>query len=784
MLRRKMLRTALRYKSQFISMILMIMLGVGVFVGFNMEWYSLERDVTAHLEDTGFADYRIYSRSAQTGSMGLDDLFTRDELQSILDIDGVRDATRFLTVNTTVKGDSDIIALAVSENIAVSGFRLIEGEEYDPEDADGLWLSDQYAVKNGMKVGDTMTLTYAELEITGTVRGLIKASEFMICLPEETQLMPDYNSCGFAYIAPAALARVKDTLLKPFGLLLALSGKTADDIDMYFQINVLSDLDKEAFTEAVDAALGSTALIVGKDDTLSYAETQGEINEGKTMGSILPVLFLAIAVLTMVTTMHRITASEKTQIGTLKALGFRDRRILWHYTSYALLIGLTGTAAGVALGYLLGWYILNPDSAMGTYIDLPSWRLYVPPVCWVALAAINGLLTLIGFASVRSMLAGTPADALRPYTPSRVKHMWIEKTRAFRALSFGAKWNLRDIFRHKARSLMTLFGVLGCVILLIGGLGMSDTLNGFVDAFYDEAINYAQRVNLSASDDNAPALALAEELEGDWSASTAVQIGDEAVGLEIYHVTHDKVRFLDENMARVTLSDDGAYICARVARDFGLAVGDEVTFSPYGTDEHYAVTVAGVLRSLSESIVMTDACAEGIGFDYSVNTIYTDQTPQPQSLIVNTQSKQAIMDSFDTFMELMNVMVALLVIGAAVLGIVVLYNLGTMSYVERYREMATLKVVGFRDRRIGQLLISQNLWLTVLGILIGFPAGLGVLQYLLVALASEYEMTLIVTWKTCLISVLITFGVSLLVGLMISRKNSRIDMVAALKTEE
>ena len=142
------------------------------------------------------------------------------------------------------------------------------------------------------------------------------------------------------------------------------------------------------------------------------------------------------------------------------------------------------------------------------------------------------------------------------------------------------------------------------------------------------------------------------------------------------------------------------------------------------------------------------------------------------------------MDSFDTFMELMNVMIFLLVVAAVVLGIVVLYNLGVMSYTERYREMATLKVLGFRDRKIGRLLISQNLWLTVLGILIGIPAGWAVLKYLLDALAGEYEMALVIGPVTYLVSVLLTFGVSLIVGLMVARKNRSIDMVAALKAEE
>lgn len=121
---------------------------------------------------------------------------------------------------------------------------------------------------------------------------------------------------------------------------------------------------------------------------------------------------------------------------------------------------------------------------------------------------------------------------------------------------------------------------------------------------------------------------------------------------------------------------------------------------------------------------------------------------------------------------------------AIILGIVVLYNLGVMSYVERYRELATLRVLGYRDKRIGRLLISQNIWLTVIGVLLGIPAGAGVLYVLIIALASEYELSLTLGWTTYVGSMVLTFGMSLLVGIMVSRKNRKIDMVEALKGAE
>ncbi|MBO5372632.1 MAG: hypothetical protein J6A75_07925 [Lachnospiraceae bacterium] len=298
MLIRKLFRTAWRYKAQFISMIIMITIGVGVFLGFNIEWKSIEVDTEDFFEQTKYADFRLYE---ETG-------FTEEDIEAIENIDGVDAATRFLSVNVSLKDTKKSVALNVSENYTVSTMLIMEGAKYD-EDTDGIWLSDRFAEENEIALGDTLTLTYQGVDIKGEVVGLVKCGENMICVADGNQLMPDYESFGFAYISPEKLEECLG-------------------ISFYPQINVISDLDKAELEEAVKDALGRTILVTVKEDHTAYAGAKSEAEEGKTMGSILPVLFLAIAILTMITTMHRIAANEKVQIGTLKALGFRDRRIL------------------------------------------------------------------------------------------------------------------------------------------------------------------------------------------------------------------------------------------------------------------------------------------------------------------------------------------------------------------------------------------------------------------------------------------------------------------------
>lgn len=760
MLFRKLWRTMGLYKAQFISMIIMIALGVGMFVGFNMEWYSIDKNTSAFFKETGLADYRIVAESG----------FSSQDLEKISDIDGVELAARYLSVNADVKGyDGDSVALSVTENIYVSGFQVFSGEEYDENSLDGIWLSDSYAAQNGISPGDSLCLVYKNIEFSGRVAGLIKSGEHMVCVRDESQLMPDFSTFGFAYISPSMYEDITGG-------------------DYYPQINIISSLSKKDISTAADDALDKTLLILTKDENAAFAGTKSESEEGKTMGSVLPVLFLLIAVLTMVTTMHRLTVKEKTQIGTLKALGFKDRRIVRHYTSYAFMIGIVGSVLGVMLGYFIAWYIMRPDGMMGTYFDMPQWKLYLPAFCYFVLAGIILLLTLIGFLSVRKMLTGTVSDALAPYTPKKSKPLLIEKAACFRRLSFGTRWNLRDIMRHKSRTAMSLIGTVGCILIIICALGMRDTMDTFLKLYYDDATKYASRIYLSEDASDEAKNEIISKYNGDWSTSVSVQVDEKAVSLDIYNVPRGLVRFPEKKTAQcIELTDDGAYVCMRIADEFDLSPGDSLTVSPYGSSDEYTLTVAGVIRSISEGMVITPEYADSIGLSYSPDSVYTltekDSIDHVDS-IKSIQSKQMIMDSFDTFMELMNTMIVILILGAVLLGVVVLYNLGIMSYTERYREMATLKVVGFKDKKIGRLLIGQNLWVTVIGIVIGLPLGIATLGYMLMKLAPEYELKLSITPLAYIISILITLGMSLLVSLMVSAKNKRIDMVEALKTAE
>lgn len=795
MLTRKLLRTAWSYKAQFISMIIMMTLGIGIFLGFNMEWKTIEYDTSRFFEDTKYADYRLYS---ETG-------FSKDDLEKIASIDGVNTATRYLSVNLEIKGDSKkALALDVSESFTVSTFTLMSGKDYD-ENSGGIWLSDKFAKRNSIEIGDTLTLEFQGLDMQGKVVGLIKAGEHMICLADSNQLMPDYTTFGYAYISPVKLnAILREKVQNSIADEMQKAGVPAETAKtqaeamltdemleqaadkVFSQINLRSDMAKAALEDAVKDKLGRMIMVVPKDDHVVYQQAMGEAKEGKAMGSILPVLFLAIAILTMVTTMHRVATKEKTQIGVLKALGFKNRTILCHYSFYGLFIGIVGSVLGAVLGFFVCKLVMSENGMMGTYFDMPDWTAATPAFCYPVIIGAVILLAVISFLSVRAQLQGTAADALRPYTPKKMKKSFFEKLPFFGKMNFATKWNIRDLMRHKSRFAMTLVGIIGCMILLVGGLGMRDTMAGFLNLLDNGVSHYATKVNLVENTSPEEAANLIAALDADWESYSGISIDGYTATLDIVH--NDKGRFevIDEDNKPITLQNDGVYLCLRLADR--AKIGEHIEFSPYGSEETYRVKVIGYNRSImTESITMTDKFADELGIHYSVSAVYTEKDSgeiSSSELISGKQDKRQLMDSFGSFVQIMDSMVLILVIAAVILGIVVLYNLGVMSYVERSRELATLKVLGFRSRKIGRLLISQNIWLTVIGVMIGLPAGVGVLHWLLYALASEYELKLMVGPMTYIVSILLTFGVSLLVGWMVARKNKKIDMVEALKDAE
>lgn len=764
MLSNKLLRTIKQYKAQFLAMLILISFGVGIFNGFIMEWSSLEKNVNRFFTEANQADYYIYSES----------FFSQDDEEKILESEYVFDANRSFVAEASVKEKAgDHLALVATEGLNVAGFVLMEGEQFDSMSKNGVWISDRYASANGFKLGDAITLKYDKYTLKGKVAGLIKAPEYLVCIRNDYQAMPDYEAYGYAYVSPKMLSKLSE-----FGC-------------VYNRINVIAECDKTTFRKEINKLYDGECTVVAKEDTLSYEGAEQQVNEGRIISEFLPVLFFVIAILTMITTMHRITAKEKTQIGTLKALGFKNRKIILHYSQYSLLVSLVGVAFGIGIAFLIANIILNPNGTIATYIDMPYWNKSIPLYCCAIMIALIIFFAIVGAIITKKVLRGNAAQVLRPYSPKVVKRTIIDRIPIFNGLKFGSKWNIRDISRNKVRTFMSLLGVIGCTMMLVSAVGLKDSLDSYVDTFYGKAMNYSSNITLKEDTDNKVAMKLAKKYDGDYCANVSIEVDGQGASLDVYNIEDRKngekqILFVDNGGEYCELTDNGAYVCRRIADSLKIDKGDEVEFNLYGQNKSFRVRVAGITQSLSKNICITTKYAKQIGVDYDINTIFTQQKASPSNskYIKTVLTKEEIVESFNSYMELIDLLILVMLITSVILGITVLYNLGIMGYTERYKDMATLKVLGFRNRAIAGLLVGQNIWITIIGIAIGIPSGYLVLYELVRKLGEEMELTVTLGWMTYVVSICATFAVSLIVAMLIARKNKEIDMVEAMKGAE
>lgn len=751
MLKRKIIRTLLNYKAQMISMLLMIILGVGIFLGCNIEWYSIKTNRTNYYEDTGYPEYRIYK-----------DSFSLDELQYVKDFSDVKYATRALTTLGSLNNNTYLM-LNVLEDCQNIKPLYIDGEVYSNE-ADGIYLSDLYAKENNIKLNDYLDIEAEGFKIHEPVKGLIKSSEYLICLKDSSQLLPNYKEYAYCYLSPKMITKY---LGQAF----------------YNTVYASSKLSTSDFEAKALNALGASITVLSYQDETGYSGSNGEIEEGKTMALLIPTAFILIAVLTMVTTMARISTNERIQMGVLKSLGFKRKKIARHYSLYGLIIGIIGTLIGCVLAYGIAYYIINPKGPMSTYLDFPSWHLYMPWYGVLIVILLPITLGIISYLIVNSELKGTACETLKPKREKAVKASYIEKTKFFSKASFQTKWNIRDMLRHKARTIMSIIGVLFSTFLIFACMGMRDTVIDFKNTLYNENYNFENKLTLNSQISNTKALDLASKYEADYEANVAIKFNNKTVVLSIINNSRNLLGIVDEKENRLELKDGGVYVCRRI-KDDGYKINKEIDFNLYGSKEIISSKVIGVCLSMTEGIYMTENTANELGISYKIQTLYTNLNVMVDSNVSSITTKTELLSAFNTMMEMMDSMIWILILASAILAVVVLYNLASLGYIEKIREMSTLKVIGFTNKKIAKILVVGTIWITVMGLIIGLPLGAYLLDILLRALAGEYEMNMAFGYLSYIVGIVVPFLVSLVTIYLISKKTKKLDMVSALKERE
>lgn len=766
MLWKKMLRDLRESRGQFISIFLLVCLGVLIFTGLNAIGYGMKVSSEEFYRNTRLADAFCYGNS-----------FSQETVQRLKQMDDIENVEgRRQVACSTVADASTILQINYISTNELSKLQVVEGEEYTYE-KDGIWLDAQYCEANGLTIGDTISYTFNGRIETKKIVAKVMHPEYVFARKDESEALPNHKTYGFGFISSKY-----DTLL--------------DSQSTWNQLLFQTELDKDQLMERIAAVISSNQMVVVMQKELgSVAMFTNEIAQMMAVQAVFPVIFFVVAFLTILTTMTRITVNQRQQIGIIKALGFRNRKILFHYTSFGLCISLVGAVLGAILGTtFLPELTFEFQKTMYT---LPEWTKAVESYIFGIVLLAVLLCGLCGYMACRKQLRGVAAEVLRPKLNTRKVRMDKKvkvnrkENRWWLRLSFDVQWNIRDCMGNKLRVFITVFGIIGCMALILCGLGMKNTVEELIKENYYELNTYQTKVNLSDNLD----LDLVKELEKDkrnqfimeGTAEISNQGESKATSLTVVgEGEYSKYKAIDGTV--MERSKTGIYLTQKLAKQLGIHVGQQITLQVYGSSNPVTVGVEAIIRNpVGQGIFLSQEVFEKLGQTFEPNSFVTSQSSQTWNEvegIKTVRSKSEMIATMDELLTMMNTIIAIMIFAAVLLGIIVLYNLGILTFYERTRELATLKVLGFQYKRLATLTQMQNIWLTIVGVILGIPAGYVVLSYMILFIGDAYDMNAVISMQSYVVSCVGTMVLSLVVNWTLSRKLKSVDMVSALKSIE
>ena len=756
MLVKKMLRDIRRHKTQFLSIFLMAFLGVFVFAGVGGESVGLEVNVNDFYEETNLADGWIYS-------MNINDLF----LYQVDVLGATTQMERQLVVDSVADFSNDPeITLHFVENNTISKFYLIEGEKLDINDSNGVWLDKSFADAKGLKVGDRITFEFDDYKIEKEIKGIGYSPEY-VYHASSYSVIPDFNKIGFAYLSYKAFPEKEI----PYNVL-----------------EVKFDGTPENYNDILSYHMdGYYSSFVERAEHTSVGQFSEEMDQHKMMADIFPVVFILIAMLILLTTMTRIIAHQRTQIGILKASGFRNSSIILHYISYGFWLVLAGSILGLILGPITLPQLFYP-SMSATY-KLPSWNP-AWSMSFVYVAALMILMSLaVSFYAVKNISDEKPAETIRPKTPKVSSSGFVERLAVWKKLSFNIRWNWRDAKRNKFRALMTIIGVIGCSALLVCAFGMYDGMNDLKEWEYNQINHYDSKLVIEENATDSQIDDVVSDVDGEKLMESAIEIESDNVKKSgsLLVLNHSElVTPTDYDWNRVDIRDDEVSISQKMADLLDVKVGDSVKFHIMGSDKWVKTKIDKIHADpVSQGFIMSADKLEDLDLNYTATSIVTaEHVNESYDGVKAANSMKDMTSSWDELTESMWLLIYILIFFASLLAVVVLYNLGLLSFTEIEREIATLKVLGFKTGALRKLLLTQNLWFTAIGFLLGIPVGYLILDIMWQSSGDSFYILPSISPANFLLTAAITFALSILVNLMFSRKIKRLDMVESLKSGE
>lgn len=790
MLKKKMFRDIKQNLSQFITIFLMVLIGVMVYVG-----------IEAYMDGMTSAADNFYKNNNIQDLNVMGNLSDKD-LDKIKSLDNVKNAEKKLVVNAIDKDDKDktyLLSFIDSNNI--SKFHIMDGEKFDVNKK-GAWVDNFYAEKNNLKVGDTIKIKYDTFSLEEKILGLINVPDHIYDVKDESELVPNRENFGFVYLSVNEIPEsyIKDLVMKEMKI---TDEKIFDkyvtnfNYKEYIPYNyIMVDVNKKknvtSVKEDIEDKVSNAKAIVKIEDTLSYQRYQGEIDEGASYVGIFSGLFLFIAMLSVITTMTRVIKKQKLQIGTMKALGIKNFKIVMHYVGYGFFVSLAAAIVGIILGkYFIGTFFLNMEM---DYFEVPNGVPVVKPLSYLVALLVVMVVSFITYLTCRKELFKKPAEALRNEVPNvKVSSLNLSTKGIFKKLNFSSKWNYRDILRNKFRTVTAVVGIVGCCMLIVCAFGMLNSMNHFIKLQFEDLYNFNYKLSLKENIKDDELKVLTDKYGNNTSEILTIEtkIGKEREANTIF-VTNagNLVRFQNENGEFIKVNkNNGVYVTRKLADQKNLKVGDTIKWHIYGVNKYYESKIVGLTKDPQvQNLTITKEYLESLDIDYKPDSLYTNTDLKGIKDIKNVSLVQDINElknSLESMLSMMKSMIMLIIVFAIGLGAIIIYNMGILSYSEKQYQFATLKVLGFSDKKIRKIFVQQNNWITVLSIIIGLPTGYYMTSWIYESvIADNYDFSAYINLSTYLIAIIGTILVSIIVSRMLSKKVNKIDMVSSLKANE
>ncbi len=763
---------------RFLSILIIVLLGVGFFAGIRAVSPDMEKTLDSYYDETNTYDIMI------TSNYGVSDAIL-NQLEEEYDIEG----TYNFDAITTKKDDYATKILSYDKNDKLNQPKLIKGKM--PEQENEVVVDNDY--KDIIKIGDEITIDSPLVkEKTLTVTGYVESPLYISTERDSTNLLSgtiDY----YLYMPTENIISPQKTTA--YIKLNTTESRFTKDYEKEIR-KEKKKIRQELKNEKLE---GQTWYVLDINSNTGFYQYKQDTERIDNVAKVFPLVFFIVAVLICLTTMTRMVEEERSQIGTLKSLGYKDSAIMFKYVLYASLATIMGGMIGVLIGYRL-----LPDICFDMYKNM--YRIGDIKLSYYSSLTFQGmmiaLLCTLGATiyTCRKTLKESPANLLRPVAPAPGKRVLLEKIPCiWNHLSFSYKVTVRNVFRYKKRFLMTIIGIAGCTGLILAGFGLKDCIVKMVPHQYEGIFNYQVKITL---DENQTKDTI-NKIKENKKVKDLLQIQEESITLDnkdtnqsiTLIVPKDNIdgfiKLQDRKSKEKYQLKDGVIVTEKLANLLDLEEGDTLKFT--GTDT-YTEKVSNITENyLFHYIYLPKEKYKGT---YNTVLLKTKNMTEKQeknfanelkeipgvSNITFTSSTRHV---FDDTMDSFAYVSLILIISAGALAFVVLYNLSSINISERRRELATIKVLGFYDKEVYQYINRENTILTVIGILLGL--GVGNILTMYIIKTCELDMLMFdptIAPLSYLYAILITAAFAILVNIILYFSLKKIDMIESLKSVE